>query len=158
MGNIAILKKFLGTKNSQYFLFFLLIFAISCAKNLEEIEIDNGKKLIKVNAGIADDNEERATGLMFRERLDKNSGMLFIFEQESEQAFWMKNTFIALDIIFIDRNFTIVDIKNAVPCKVDPCVLYRSSKPAKYVLEVNENFTVEHEIMIGNKIITKIYK
>ena len=121
-------------------------------ENYNKILIDNGAGLIKINVEIADDNEERIKGLMFREKLNENEGMFFIFEDESHQTFWMKNTLIPLDIIFIDKNFKIVDIKNAIPCKEEPCVLYKSSKPAKYVLEVNENFSTKNNISIGNKV------
>ncbi len=137
----------------KIFVIFLLIFLISCTKNFKEILIDNGNDLIKINVEIADDNEERMQGLMFREKLNQNSGMFFIFENESYQTFWMKNTLIPLDITFIDKNFEIIDIKSAVPCKEDPCKLYKSSKPAKYVLEVDSNFTIKNNIKIGDKII-----
>src|SRR3989344_1872990 len=114
---------------------FLLISLISCAKNpdknFEVISIDNGNGLIKLN---------------------ENDGMFFVFENEQERTFWMKNTLIPLDIIFIGNNFEIVDIKNAVPCKGEPCALYKSSKPAKYVLEVNGDQTAKRGIMIGDKI------
>ena len=148
---------------------FLLIFLTGCAKNPDknlkivsefdeltrirhEIIIDNGGKLIKVNVEIADDNEERTKGLMLREKLNENEGMLFVFENEGYQAFWMKNTLIPLDIIFIGKDLGIVDIKNAVPCKEENCALYKSSKPAKYVLEVNDHFTIKNNIKIGDKI------
>ena len=114
--------------------------------------IDNGNGLIKVNAEIADDNHEREIGLMFREKLDENNGMLFIFDNEVYQTFWMKNTLIPLDMIFIDKEMKIVNIKSAVPCQEDPCVLYKSSKPAKYVLEVNGNFTIRNNIKTGGKL------
>lgn len=142
-----------------FLIIFLLNFLISCAKNPEqnfkEVLIDNGKELIKINAEIADDKQEQANGLMFREKLNKNEGMLFVFENEEYQTFWMKNTLIPLDMIFIDENFEIVDIKNAVPCKEEPCALYKSSKPAKYVLEVNSNFAEKNGINAGDKIILK---
>jgi|SRR3989338_4804568 len=135
---------------------FLLISLISCAKNpdknFEVISIDNGNGLIKINAEIADDEQEQMKGLMFREKLNENDGMFFVFENEQERTFWMKNTLIPLDIIFIGNNFEIVDIKNAVPCKGEPCALYKSSKPAKYVLEVNGDLTAKRGIMIGDKI------
>lgn len=115
--------------------------------------MDNGEKIIKISVEIADDNNEREKGLMFRERLDENSGMLFVFDDESYRSFWMKNTLIPLDIIFIGKNFEIVDIKNAVPCREYPCALYKSSKPAKYVLEVKGNFTMRNKVGIGDKII-----
>ena len=136
---------------------FLLIFLTSCAKNTDknfkEIIIDNGYGLIRINAEIADDEQEQTKGLMFKEKLNENEGMLFVFENEQEQIFWMKNTLIPLDMVFIDENFEIVDIKTAVPCKEEPCALYKSPKPAKYVLEVNGNLTAKKGIKIGDRII-----
>ena len=140
----------------KFLVIFLLIFQANCAKNIENsnpIFIDNGKDFIKINVEVADDNNERGKGLMFREKLNENDGMLFVFDDESYLAFWMKNTLIPLDIIFIDENYGIVDIKNAVPCKEDPCALYKSLKPAKYVLEVNTNFTAKNKIKVGDKVI-----
>ena len=135
---------------------FLLFFLSNCAKtsdkNLNGISIYNGDKIIKINAEIADDSNEIARGLMFREKLDKNSGMLFIFKNEYYQTFWMKNTLIPLDMIFINSSKKIVDIKLAVPCLRDPCLLYRSSRPSKYVLELNGNFTIRNNIKIGDSI------
>ena len=135
---------------------FLLIFLIGCTKNFGEnfevISIDNGEKSIKINAEIADDEQEQMMGLMFRKNLSENEGMLFIFDYEDYQTFWMKNTSIPLDMIFIGENLEIVDIKNAVPCKQEPCALYKSSKPAKYVLEVNGNLTAKKNIRIGDRI------
>ena len=141
----------------KIFVIILLIFLISCSrninKNVNEIAIDNGNKLIKINVEIADDNEKRIKGLMFRERLDNDAGMFFIFDNEEYQTFWMKNTLIPLDIIFIDKNFKITNIENAVPCKQEPCTLYRSVKPAEYVLEVNGNFTIRNKIKAEDEII-----
>ena len=133
------------------FLIFLLLLAACKSENI--VFIDNGNKEIKINVEIADSFEERTKGLMFREFLNENSGMLFVFDDEDYRSFWMKNTLITLDIIFISENFEIVDIKYAVPCKEDPCVSYKSSKPAKYVLEVNGNFTIRNNIKIDDKII-----
>lgn len=141
---------------TKFLLIFSLIFLVSCAKNFNtdsnKIAIDNGQKLIEINVEIADDNEERSKGLMFREVLEETAGMFFVFENEDYRTFWMKNTVIPLDIIFIDKNFRIVDIKYAEPCKQDPCKLYRSAKPAKYVLEVNAGFTEKNNIKIDDKI------
>jgi uncharacterized membrane protein (UPF0127 family) len=91
---------------------------------------------------------------MFREKLNENEGMLFVFDDEKYETFWMKNTLIPLDIIFIDKNFKIISIENAVPCKREPCTLYKSAKPAEYVLEVNENFTIRNKIKSGDTMIT----
>ena len=135
---------------------FLLIFLTNCVQNSDkksdQILIDNGHEDIAVNVQIADDSNERARGLMFVESLDENAGMFFVFERESYLTFWMKNTLIPLDIIFIDEKLKIVDIKNAMPCSQNPCELYKSTAPAKYVLEVNGNFTIKNSIRPGNKI------
>ena len=135
-----------------FFLVFLMIFLANCAKKSNQISISSGERLIKVNVEIADDNYERQQGLMFRESLNENNGMVFVFEDENFQSFWMKNTLIPLDIIFIDKNFKIVDIKNAMPCNEDPCAAYDSAKPAKYVLEVNGGFAAKNSIEAGDKV------
>jgi len=131
---------------------FAMIFLTNCKQISNQVLIDNGKNLIKVNVEIADDNNERMHGLMFRENLDENSGMLFVFDDEDNQTFWMKNTWISLDIIFISKDLKIVDMKYAIPCNENLCKLYESSKPAMYVLEVNGNFTIINNIKIGDKI------
>ena len=118
--------------------------------------IDNGNKIIKVNVEVADDINEQMQGLMFREKLDENAGMIFVFDEESYLGFWMKNTLIPLDIIFINRDFEIVDIKYAVPCKNDPCKNYVTIKPAEYVLEVNGNFTAHNYVKTGDKVVLKL--
>lgn len=103
---------------------------------------------------IANDPYEIQKGLMFRKSLKWNNGMLFVFDDEQYRSFWMKNTHIALDIIFIDKNFKIVDIKeNAKPCLSYKCPSYLSKAPAKYVLEVNGDFVNKNKIQIGDKII-----
>jgi uncharacterized membrane protein (UPF0127 family) len=74
---------------------------------------------------------------MFREDLDPNRGMLFIFEEEGVYPFWMKNTLIPLDIIWIDKSKTVVFIsKNTLPCEQEPCPTINPRKKAKYVLEL----------------------
>ncbi|MBI2654054.1 DUF192 domain-containing protein [Candidatus Woesearchaeota archaeon] len=152
--------KIFAKKMVIFLIFFILIFLTNCTKNFEiketgnykQIFINNGEKTIKINAEIADDNEERMNGLMFRKNLDENEGMLFVFDNEEVQIFWMKNTLIPLDMIFINENLEIVGIKHAVPCEKEPCGIYQSEKPAKYVLEVNGNFTIKNKIKIGDRI------
>lgn len=81
---------------------------------------------------------ERARGLMFRENLSEYGGMLFIFEEEGIHPFWMKNTLIPLDIIWMDSNKKIVHInRNTPPCKTEICPSFNPNKTAKYVLEIN---------------------
>lgn len=86
---------------------------------------------------VAETEDQRRTGLMFREKLPKGHGMYFIFEDEANRAFWMQNTLIPLDMIFIDANNRIVHIqKMAQPCRIETCPNYYSQAPARYVLEI----------------------
>ena len=88
---------------------------------------------------VADDDAERARGLMFRDELAANRGMLFIHEREEPQAYWMKNTHIPLDILFFDDARRLVTQQRDVPpCSLgDACPPYPSDEPARYVLELN---------------------
>ena len=107
-----------------------------------------------VYVDIADDSEERSRGLMFKKSLEWNNGMLFVFDDEKVRSFWMKNTLVPLDMIFVDSNFTIVDIeRNAQPCiEDDSCQTYVSDRPAKFVLEVNAGFVEKNGINIGDRL------
>ncbi len=87
---------------------------------------------------IADDDASRALGLMFRDELPDHHGMLFVFPEQAPRAFWMKNTRIALDIIYFDRELRLVSVSaGARPCLRSPCRNYPSAAPAMYVLELN---------------------
>jgi len=81
----------------------------------------------------------RERGLMHRESMPANQGMLFEFEGESLRSFWMKNTLIPLEMIWIDAKKTIVDMQLAEPCVTENCTIYQGKAPAKYVLELNQN-------------------
>jgi len=99
----------------KFFLLFLFlynnsVFAESYIKNLEIIN-DTGK-LVQYHVEIAKTNEEQTKGLMHRLDLKKNGGMLFLFDNEKKASFWMKDTLIALDIIFINKNGSINKIHN----------------------------------------------
>ena len=88
---------------------------------------------------IADDDAERAQGLMFRDAMDADRGMLFIHEREEPQSYWMKNTKIPLDILYFDGQRRLVSVQRDVPpCSMgDQCPPYPSEAPARYVLELN---------------------
>ncbi len=87
---------------------------------------------------IADTAEERQLGLMRRTSMPANQGMIFEWEDEGVRTFWMKNTLIPLDMIWLDANKTIVDIKAAEPCTTEDCPTYQGQGVAKYVLELNQ--------------------
>jgi uncharacterized membrane protein (UPF0127 family) len=96
---------------------------------------------------IADSQEKISRGLMYRSNIESNQSMLFIFNAESEQSFWMKNTKVPLDIIFINSNYKIVHIaKHTIPYSKDPIP---SMKPARYVLEVKAGLCDENRIEEG---------
>jgi uncharacterized protein len=87
---------------------------------------------------LAENDEQHARGLMFREQMAPDRGMFFIFRSEYMQAFWMKNTLLPLDILYFDKKSRLVSMQtNVPPCKADPCPSYPSSGPAQYVLELN---------------------
>ncbi len=87
---------------------------------------------------IAQTEEQRMKGLMFRENFPEDAGMLFIFDEPGMHGFWMKNTLIPLDMIWLDDDMRVVYIEeNALPCKEEPCPVYFSGSSARYVLELN---------------------
>lgn len=88
---------------------------------------------------IADDDAERARGLMFREEMAPSTGMLFVHDQEAPQAYWMKNTKIPLDILYFNNERRLVSQQRDVPpCSLgNGCPPYPSTGPARYVLELN---------------------
>jgi hypothetical protein len=90
------------------------------------------------NTELAVSPQERKRGLMFRKYLPPRNGMLFVFEEELPHGFYMKNTFIALDIIWLNSKKEVVFIKkNFQPCETDPCPVICPNANAKYVLELN---------------------
>ncbi len=90
-----------------------------------------------VTAELAVSDEERARGLMFREKILPDQAMLFVFEEEGVHSFWMKNTLVVLDMIWLDSDKRIIHIEADVPpCPQDPCPSYGPLGPARYVLEL----------------------
>lgn len=125
---------------------------IDFVKNGELTFLTGADKYIsKIDIEIAEDDNSRTQGLMYREKMKQNQGMLFIFPSESMQSFWMKNTVIPLDMIFVNKNNEIVTIrKNAIPFDEGH---YTSTKPAQFVIEVNAGYTDSLGINVGDKIV-----
>lgn len=99
---------------------------------------------------IADDEYKTQTGLMYREKMGELQGMLFVFPDEELRSFYMKNTYIPLDIIYIDANKKIVSFqKNAQPNNESSLP---SNVPAKYVLEINAGLADQWQLAVGDKI------
>ena len=105
---------------------------------------------------IADTEAAREYGLMNRTSMPQDHGMLFIFDYQSTVSFWMKDTLIPLDMVFLDSNGRIVDIyKNATPLSED---VYTAKSPSKYVVELNGGYCDRYGIKIGDNVSINIVK
>ncbi|HJR09846.1 MAG TPA: DUF192 domain-containing protein [Rhodanobacteraceae bacterium] len=102
---------------------------------------------------IAATPAEQEHGLMDRTSMAADHGMLFVFQDDEPRTFWMKNTLIPLDMLFFDAHRRLVAVQaNAQPCKADPCQLYPSNAPARYVLELNAGTAAKLEARKGDLI------
>lgn len=144
------------TRNTFIFcIFLLMIFCEGCGKeekkegeekiSRKEITIKNKKLYVE----IADNEEKRTTGLMWRKKLDLNAGMLFVYPREQKLCFWMKNTSIPLSIAYIDKNLIITEIHDMYPFVEEPIC---SKTEVKYGLEVNQGWFKNNNINIGDKV------
>jgi len=104
---------------------------------------------IEIMVEVADEDEERTRGLMHRESLPENQGMLFVYTDERTLSFWMRNTLIPLDIAYIDREGRIVDIQQMEP--QDPTT-HPSAAPAMYALEMNKGWFERNGVEVGARI------
>lgn len=106
------------------------------------------QELASIDIEIADNQEDITQGLMYRKQMDEDQGMLFLMEDADFQSFWMLNTYIPLDIIFIDEQRRIVNVRaNTKPLTTDPV---SSTGPARYVLEVNAGYAQRHGLRAGD--------
>ncbi len=148
-------SSFLVIRNNYLQTFFLLALTLilySCSKpsnvannKIHEIKI-NGKS---IHAEVVSTQRERMLGLMFREKLDKDHGMLFIYPQEQYLSFWMKNTKIPLSIAFINSNGKITQIEAMSPYSL---IDHVSKEKGKYALEMEEGWFRKNGIKVGSKV------
>ncbi len=97
--------------------------------------------------------EEHALGLMFRESLPDRAGMLFLFDTAEPHHFWMKNTMIPLDMIWMDESGKVLFISaNTPPCKADPCLTYGPDGPARQVLEIAGGMAAKEKVRVGEQL------
>lgn len=117
---------------------------------LQFISAATGKAISQIDIERAETDMERQFGLMYRKSMADSLGMLFVFEQSEPQGFWMKNTYIPLDILFVDDSLTILNIhENTVPLSENSLL---SKGKARYVVEVVGGYTRKHGIQAGDKI------
>lgn len=115
-----------------------------------QVFFPNGKI---ITAELAVTDAQRARGLMYREKLNPDQGMLFIFASAGSQSMWMKNMLIPLDFLWLDEEKRIVHIEeNIPPCENMPCPSYASEIAAMYVLELKAGSIMENELKLGDKI------
>ncbi|GFD88448.1 hypothetical protein KUL152_06740 [Tenacibaculum sp. KUL152] len=140
----------------SFFIVAALVLTLGCAQAQVEAEstVAFDKATLTVgeetlNVEYAKTFEQRARGLMFRKSLCEDCGMFFKFESPRFAGMWMKNTFIPLDVAFIDRNGVITDIKPLTPHSLESV---GSSKEVLYALEMNQGWFAENEIKIGDQI------
>jgi hypothetical protein len=100
-----------------------------------------------VNAEVARTAQEREKGLMYRESVPAGTGMLFIFDQMGPQSFWMENTYVPLDIAFMDTSYRVVDIQQMERLTTDP---HQSAAPAMFALEVPKGWFEAHGVHVGS--------
>jgi len=103
----------------------------------------------QIRAAVAQTSEQRQIGLMFRREMAQHEGMLFVFEQPSEQCFWMKNTPLPLSIAFLNDDGTVVNVADMKPQSLDS---HCSAKPVRYVLEMNQGWFAKRGIGPGYRL------
>ena len=146
LGN-TLFKKSVLTISLIIFSGFLVFFIFNREQSslLRKLEINE----IIINIKIASNQEQKIKGLSERNYLSANQGMLFVYEKPQKISIWMKNMRFAIDIIWIDENFKIIHIENSVQPDSFPTT-FSSPEPAKYVLEINAEFTTKNNIKVGD--------
>ncbi|CUJ94452.1 hypothetical protein RUE5091_01419 [Ruegeria denitrificans] len=128
---------------------------VLAACQMDRVGLRNDKTQISFNVELAISPQDRARGLMFRESLPQRSGMLFVFDPPQPVAFWMKNTLIPLDIIFVDRTGTVVSVhENAIPG--DESVI-EGGDSVFAVLEINAGLAARYLITPGTQMQHEIF-
>lgn len=155
--NISLLRKIQIRRLSFDFCLLLTAYVIlftPVVYSAQPTQVCFKDKCVKVE--VADTEIERARGLQGRNALDIDRGMLFIFPRQDVFNFWMKDTLIALDMIWINDDLQVVDIKeNVPPCQTDPCEIYAPQGKAVYVLEINAQGVHNNGIKIGDRVVFK---
>jgi uncharacterized membrane protein (UPF0127 family) len=135
----------------------LIAFLLALAQGVVWAKDPQAPRLKKILVGktplwveVADTLEKQERGLMFRRSMPENEGMLFVYREPIEMSFWMRNTFLPLDIAFVGADGRILNIHQARP--LDDSFLYRSAGAAKYVIETNQGWFARHGIGPGDRI------
>ncbi|MFH0927130.1 MAG: DUF192 domain-containing protein [Candidatus Micrarchaeota archaeon] len=131
---------------------FLLFLLLGCTQQPNFTKITFEGSSLQLSAQIANTSASRQRGLMFQNSLAQNGAMLFEYQEEQPLHFWMANTKIPLDIIFLGKNKKIIGIQQMQPCEKEDtslCQIYNSKAPAKYAIELNQNLSQKYGLKIG---------
>jgi uncharacterized membrane protein (UPF0127 family) len=133
------------------FIFCCALFSCNAQKlPVQEIAIEkDGQVIALVKAEIAVTHEQRSKGLMYRKNLKDGEGMLFIFDKDDIQSFWMKNTYVPLSIAFISYNGRIIDIKDMYPNNTNSV---KSSRSVRYALEAPQGWFLRAGVKEGDTV------
>ena len=134
----------------RFILYVLMLTACSACASGEPSVVLGGKTF---SVEIADTQQEHALGLMYRDSMPADHGMIFLFPNEAPRSFWMKNTRIPLDIMYFDKDLKLVSISaDTPPCRVSNCPSYSSKAPAQYVLELNAGLAASLGVKVGDQL------
>ena len=122
-------------------------FPVLADHHLQVIPLTVGKSPIRVE--VVQKDEDRSKGLMFREKLGKNDGMLFIFDEPGYHSMWMMNTLIPLSVAFLDRDGVILNIEDMEPQTTDS---HTAAGPAIYAVETNKGWFAERKLKPGDRV------
>ena len=137
---------------------FLLLLSTLTAQALPSIDTPKWGSVTfaddyRLDVEIADTKALRTYGLMDRQQLEESHGMLFVYPDDGVRSVWMKNTLLALDVLFLSSDGKIVSMQhNLQPCTLTPCPIYSSTADARYMLEVNAGFIGRHGLEIGQEV------
>ena len=130
-----------------FILFLTVLLCSSCMAKGPYVTLKGQKFTVE----LAETQEKQALGLMFRDSLPQDHGMLFVFPGEARRSFWMKNTRIPLDIFYFNSKLELVSVaEDARPCRTRNCPPYPSEGPAQYVLELNSGKAAELGVKAGD--------
>lgn len=149
----------MNTRLARHLSALIFLAAAAFAANAENLDSKSPQILTLVNqqldigVEIAYSPAQRELGLMHRTSLGENRGMLFVHPVAEPLKVWMKNTLLPLDVLFLTEDGSIAAmLENLPPCRSDPCPIYDSVEPAKFMLELNAGFIGKHGLKIGEPV------
>ena len=142
-----------GSGRGRFCVLLFGIFLVACTQQSDNFHpltlLSPTGQRIELRVEVADSDEERSRGLMFREELSEGHGMLFVFDGPQMLSFWMKNTVIPLDILFFDEGGKLVSTATMEPCVTERCPIYASGGEAQFALEVPAGFVDRYGVGDG---------